>query len=225
MSLEDRFGHKQLSEYESKKVLEENGIAVVEEDLAESAEEARKLVEKFGIPAVMKVESRDIQHKTDAGGVNIVRDPNKAEEKYREIIESVKEYKEGAEIEGVLVEEFLEGNQFIAGINTDPQFGKVLMFGLGGIYVEVFRDLAFRVIPVEEYDVETMIEELESRPLLEGVRGQEKADMEQLKSTLRNVSELAEKHPEIKELDINPLFINGSTIKAADALITLDERK
>lgn len=221
MALEDRFGHKQLTEYESKELLRENGVPVVEEKLATSPEEARKAAKEIGLPVVMKVESREIQHKTEAGGVEKVESLEKVEEAFNSIKNSVKEYNEGADIDGILVEEMLEGDEFIIGLHTDPQFGQTLMFGLGGIYVEVFKDVTFRVVPVEEEDIDSMIDDLAAKPLLEGVRNKEPADMEKLKSTLRKISELGEEHPEIKELDINPLFVNGSTIKAADALIKL----
>lgn len=221
MALEDRFGHKQLTEYESKELLREYGVPVVEEKLAKTAEEAQEAAEEIGLPVVLKVESRDVQHKTDAGGVEMVESLEEVEGAFEKIKERVKDHKEGADIDGILVEEMLEGDQFIVGLNTDPQFGQVLMFGLGGIYVEVFKDVTFRVVPVEDRDIDSMIDDLLSKPLLEGVRNKEAADMEKLKSALKRVSELGEEHPEIKELDINPLFINGSTIKAADALIKL----
>ncbi len=222
MSLKDRFGHRQLTEYESKEVLREKGIPVVKEELATTSEEALEIAENIGVPVVLKVESREVQHKTDAGGVKIVEDLEEVEEAFRDIEESVKGHKPGADIDGILVEEKLEGDEFIVGLNTDPQFGHTLMFGLGGIYVEVFKDVSFRIVPVDEMDIDSMIEDLKSKPLLKGVRGKEPVDMDKLKSVLMKISDLGKEHPEIEELDINPLFVNGSTIKAADALIELE---
>lgn len=223
MSLLAEYGHSQLTEYESKQLLAEQGIPTVEEKLATSPDEAAQYAEEIGFPVMLKVESRQIQHKTEAGGVRTADDQAEVREAYQAIEDAVQEYDPDAEIDGVLVEETLDGNEFIVGVNHDPQFGPVLMFGLGGIYVEVFRDVTFRVIPIEEVDAHEMMDELESEPLLDGVRGQPPADREQIADVLQQVSALVEEHPDIREIDINPLFVDGDEIKAADALITLTE--
>lgn len=222
MSLLAEYGHSQLTEYESKQLMQEYDIPTVEEKLATSADEAAEHGTEIGFPVVLKVESRQVQHKTEAGGVQTADNPEEAREAYQQIVDSVAEYDPDAEIDGVLVEETLDGNEFIVGVNHDPQFGPVLMFGLGGIYVEVFRDVSFRLIPVEEYDTHQMMRELESEPLLDGVRGQPPADRQRIADVLGRVSAMVEDNPEIRELDINPLFVRGDEVIAADALITLE---
>jgi acetyltransferase len=223
MSLRSRFGASQLTEYESKQLLREHDIPTVNEDLANSPDEAEEIAREIGAPVVLKVDSRSIQHKTEAGGVKIVDEIDDVAAAYTTIEDTIRENHLEADINGILVEERLDGNEFIAGINHDPQFGKVLMFGLGGIYVEVFRDVSFRVIPLTEYDLTTMIEELQSRPLLKGARGVPPTDMDRLKDVLRKIAGLVQDEEEIHELDINPLFIKGNTITAADALVRLGD--
>ncbi|MDY6770617.1 MAG: acetate--CoA ligase family protein [Candidatus Nanohaloarchaea archaeon] len=225
MSLRERFGASQLTEHESKQLLREYDIPVLEEELAETAGEAEEIAERIGFPVILKVESRDVQHKTEAGGVQKVESADQVADAFEQIRENIHDYDEDADFGGILVGEVLDGNEFIVGVNQDPQFGSVLMFGLGGIYVEVFRDVAFRVIPVDDYDVKTMFEDLDSEPLLDGVRGQPPADRDKLTDVLQRVSHMVEEEPEIRELDINPLFIDGDEIKAADALITLGDRQ
>ncbi len=223
MSLRQRFSHSVLTEWEAKQLLREHDIPVVEEDLATDADEAVEIAEYIGFPVMLKVVARGVEHKTEAGGVKKASNPKEVRERYREIVKSVSSHKPDAEIDGILVEEQVDGNEFIVGTNTDPQFGKVLMFGLGGIYVEVFQDVSFRLIPVNKADIESMIHDLESKSLLEGVRGQQPVDTDQLADVLLKVSQLVDNHPEIEELDINPLFVKHGTIKAADALIKLEE--
>jgi len=222
MSLLTEYGHSQLTEYESKQLMQEYDIPTVTEKLATGPDEAARYGEEVGFPVVLKVESRQVQHKTEAGGVQTADDPEEARQAYQEIVDSVAEYDPEAEIAGVLVEETLDGTEFIVGVNQDPQFGPVLMFGLGGIYVEVFRDVTFRLIPVDEYDASQMMQELDSEPLLDGVRGQPPADRAEIAELLEKVSRMIQEEPEIRELDINPLFVDGDEVIAADALITLE---
>lgn len=223
MSLHERFGHSQLTEHESKQLLREYDIPVLEEELATTPDEAEDIAEDIGLPVIMKVESRDIQHKTEAGGVIKVEDREDIQQAYEDIEDNITEYDPEASFDGVLVGEVLEGNEFIVGLNDDPQFGTVLMFGLGGIYVEVFEDVRFSVVPADEWDIRTMIDELQARPLLDGVRGQPPADIDRLTEVLGRISDMAQQEPEIEELDINPLFIHGDRITAADALIKLGD--
>lgn len=225
MKLREKVGKSALTEHQAKELLEEEGMDVVENSLAETEEEVEKAAEEIGTPVVLKVDSKDIQHKTDIGGLKIVNRKEKIDKAFREIKENVKKEKEDVDIQGILVEKKVEGQEFIAGINTDPQFGKVLMFGLGGIYVEVFRDVSFRIVPTEREDIESMIDDLDSKPLLEGARGMEKADTEKLISQLEKLSKIAEKYEDLKSLDINPIFIKGNQIKVGDALITLEGEK
>lgn len=220
MSLKEKYGAS-MTEWEAKKEMKEFGIPTVEEKLAKNEEEAVSIAEDIGLPVVLKVESKNVKHKTDAGGVEKAHTEKEVREKFQKILESVKKYREDADIRGVLVEEVLDGEEFIVGVNKDPQFGKVLMFGLGGIYVEVFRDVSFRPLPVSEEDVKDMVEELESKDLLKGVRGRPPADMELLVETVMKIGEFGGKD-EVDELDVNPLFVRGENVKVADALVTLE---
>ena len=218
MKLREKYGES-ITEWEAKQELEEYGIPTVNEKLAGNPEEAESIAEEIGLPVVLKVESGNVKHKTDAGGVRKVHVPENVKKEYENIVRSVKDYREDADIRGVLVEEVLEGDEFIVGISQDPQFGKVLMFGLGGVYTEIFKDVSFRPLPVSKKDALEMIEELKSREILEGARGRPEADREKLAELLVKVSEFAGEKG-VKELDINPLFINGKEMKAADALVT-----
>ena len=218
MSLREKYGES-ITEWEAKQELEEYGIPTVEEELAGNPEEAERIAGRIGLPVVLKVESGNVKHKTDAGGVRKVHVLENVKKEYENIVESVKNYREDADIRGILVEEVLEGDEFIVGISPDPQFEKVLMFGLGGVYTEVFRDVSFRPLPVSKEDALEMVEELRSREILEGARGRPEADKEKLAELLVNISDFAEEKG-VRELDINPLFIKGKEMKAADALVT-----
>ncbi|MDY6766242.1 MAG: acetate--CoA ligase family protein, partial [Candidatus Nanohaloarchaea archaeon] len=125
-----------------------------------------------------------------------------------------------ADIEGVLVEEHLEGHEMIVGVNQDPEFGPVVMFGLGGIFVEILHDVNFRAIPLQERDAHELVDEMQARPLLDGVRGQDAADIDAIVDVLLAVSDLVEDEP-VQELDINPLFVSADGAYAADALVKL----
>lgn len=219
MSVTDQFDHTQLTEAQSKQVLQEYDIPIAHGDTVASVKEAHELAEELSYPLFMKLTSREIQHKTDAGVVKKIETKEDIEPAFTAIKERTEEL--DATFESVLLEESCSGDEFIAGISQDPQFGSVLMFGLGGIYVEVFKDVQFRAVPVQRYDIEQMIDGLMSKPLLEGVRDRPPADMDKLVDTLYRLSELADEEP-IDELDINPLFIDGDEIRAADALITLE---
>lgn len=210
-----------LDEYESKQLLQKYNVPVVENELVNSLEEATQAIEDIGLPVVIKVVSSDLKHKTEAGAIEKVHSWDDIDTKYFDILDSAEEYDPDMEIKGVLVEEAVEGDEFILGVNQDSQFGHVIMFGLGGIYVEVFEDTSFRVLPVDEYDIRTMIKDLKSSELLEGVRDGEKVNFDKLKDTFFNICDLV-REEDVKELDINPLFIKGDMIKAADALITIN---
>ncbi len=220
MNLREKYGGD-LSESQAKKEMKEAGIPVVKTFLAENKIEAEKHAEETGLPAVLKIDSEEIKHKTDIGAIKKAYTMEQVREKYDEILGNVKKNMEDADINGVIVEEEVGGNEFIAGVNQDPQFGKVLMFGLGGVHVEVFEDVVFRPLPVTEQDIRDMIEETESKKLLEGVRGGEKTDKDFLVEVLKKIAEFGEKE-EIRELDVNPLFIEGNDIKVADALVRLE---
>lgn len=212
-----------LSEFESKKLLKEAGIPTVEERLAQSPEEAVEYAKEIGFPVMMKVNSRDVQHKSDIGAVKDANDEEEVRKRYGIIEENVRKHKEDAEIEGILIEEKLEGRETIVGVSRDPVFGPVIMFGMGGIFVEVLRDVNFRVLPIEEMDARDLIEDMKTKEILEGVRGEEAVNKEAIVDVLMKISDLVEEKPNIEELDINPLFVNEGGAVAADALIRVSE--
>lgn len=220
MSVVEQFDTTQLTEAESKQVLRAYDIPVVTGGPVSTLEEAHEQAQDLSFPVYMKLNSRKIQHKTDAGVVKKVETMEDIETAFKEIKQRTDEL--DVPFDSILLEESTDGDEFIAGISHDPQFGPVLMFGLGGIYVEVFKDVQFRAVPVTEYDIEQMLDDLISKPLLDGVRNRPKADQDKLIDILQKISTLAEEEP-IHELDINPLFINGDEIVAADALITKED--
>jgi acyl-CoA synthetase (NDP forming) len=218
-------GRLLLTEIEAKQVIRDAGISIIETRLAKSQKEAVALAGETGYPAVLKIASQDITHKTDAGGVKVgLKNAAEVKKAYAEIIESVKEKFPRAKIEGVSVQAMARpGIEIIVGVSKDAQFGPVIMFGLGGIFVEVLKDVSFRLIPIEKRDAEEMIKEIKGYALLNGYRGQEPANIPSLVDVLLKVSALVEKTPEIKELDLNPVFAYKDTAIAVDARILLEE--
>jgi acetate---CoA ligase (ADP-forming) subunit beta len=218
-------GRTLLSEVEAKDVLREAGVPVAKTTLATSADEAVKQAEAAGYPVVLKVVSPDIAHKSDAGGV--VLNLNSADDvraSYDAIVASCTKHVPGARITGVAVQHMApQGTEVIVGMTTDPQFGPVMMFGLGGIMVEVLKDVSFRLVPLKERDAGQMIDEIKGRPVLAGVRGQPPADIDALKSTILKVSEFVASHPEVQELDLNPVFAYPDRALAVDARIIVSE--
>jgi acyl-CoA synthetase (NDP forming) len=213
-----------LNEYDSKRVLSEYGIRVTREKLTGEVEQAKKAAEEIGYPVVMKVMSADIPHKTEAGVIKLgVRSETELEASFGEIIEKAKKFKADVKIDGVLVQEMAEkGVELIIGMKRDAGFGPVIMFGLGGILVEVFKDVSFRIPPLSLQDAREMIEEIKGSKLLMGYRGMEEMDCEAIASTLMSMAGLSlDLGEEIRELDINPVIVypKGRGIKVVDALI------
>ena len=214
-----------LTEIESKEFLKGAGINVVEAKLAASMKEAIILSKEMGFPVALKIASPDIVHKSDAGGVKVgLKNASQVEKAYREIMTAVKAKFPQALIDGVSVQKMARpGIEVIIGMSKDAQFGPVLMFGLGGILVEVLKDVSFRIVPLEKRDAKEMIREIKGYPLLEGYRGQEPANIPSLEDMLLKVSQFVEENPEIKELDINPIFAYKDGAVAIDARIVLEE--
>jgi acetyltransferase len=210
-----------IIEHEAKKILAKHGIPVTKEFLANTAEEAVKYAEKIGYPVVLKIQSPDIVHKTDAGGVLLnIRNEKEVKEGFENIIKNAKNYKKDVKIAGVLVQEMVnEGHQCIIGSHKDPQFGPVIMFGFGGIFVEIFKDVSFRIIPIERKDAQEMISEIKAYAILKGARGYKPVNFKALEDVLLKVSNMIWKNQKIEELDINPLFVGPKGVKAADARI------
>jgi acetate---CoA ligase (ADP-forming) subunit beta len=213
-----------LTEIEAKQVIREAGIAVTETRLAGSQKEAAAISKELGYPVVLKIASPDITHKSDAGGVKTgLKDAGEVKKAYEDIMSSVTKNVPKARIQGVTVQPMARaGVEVIIGTFKDPQFGPVIMFGLGGIFVEVLKDVAFRLIPIEKRDAAEMIEEIKGKALLNGYRGQEPADKDTLAGMLLKISALVEKTPEIQELDLNPVFAYKDSAIAADARIVLE---
>ncbi len=218
-------GRKALTEIEAKELLRQAGIDVTDTRLAVSKEEAVSLSEQFGYPVVLKVVSPDVIHKSDAGGVKLGLDTAaRVGGAYDEIMKSVgKQYPE-ADILGISVQKMARsGVEVIIGMSTDPQFGPVIMFGLGGILVEILKDVSFRIVPLAARDAREMIREIKGYPVLEGYRGQEAVDVANLEALILKVSSFIEQHPEVQELDLNPVFAYADGAVAVDARVMLGE--
>jgi acetyl-CoA synthetase (ADP-forming) len=213
-----------LTEFESKKILKQIGIPVVETKLAKTQKEAVSFSQKIGFPVVLKIISPDVIHKTDSGGVKLgLKNVSEVREAYHEILEAVRKQYPDAIIHGVSVQKMVRpGTEVIVGTSKDPQFGPVIMFGLGGIFVEVLKDVAFRVIPIDRRDAQEMVKEIKGYPLLQGYRGKEPANITVLVEMILKISNLIHKNPQIKELELNPIFAYKDSAVAVDARIILE---
>lgn len=215
-------GQKVFDLEESREIMELAGIPFNKCGLAKSAAEAVDIADSMGYPVVMKIVSPQVIHKTEVGGVRVnVASGAEVKSTYEDIVKGVREKVPHAEINGILIEEMVSGTELIVGTTTDPQFGPMIMFGIGGIFVEVYKDVSFRLIPISRNDAREMAGEIRGKALLEGIRGLPRADPEQVVDILENVSELVRSHPEIGEMDINPLLITRRGIIAVDARILL----
>jgi len=217
-------GRKFLLETEAKTVCMEYGIPVTKFQLAKNEVEAVKFAEEIGYPIVLKIVSPDIIHKSDVGGVVVgLKTAKDVRNAYKQILESIKKHKADAKIVGVLVQEMAPSStEVIVGAIKDPQFGPALMFGLGGIFVEVLKDVTFRVAPITVDEAREMITEVKAYPLLKGYRNQPPADIEAIVQILLNTSRLVMEHQEIKELDLNPIMVYEKGAKTVDARIILE---
>lgn len=213
-----------LTEIESKELLKAAKIPVVETKLATSKTEAVELARKMGFPVVMKIVSPDVVHKSDAGGVKLnIQNATQVGRAYSEILAGVKKHYPKAKIVGITVQKMAkQGIEVIIGMTKDAQFGPVIMFGLGGILVEVLKDVSFRIVPMTRRDAAEMITEIKGFPILKGYRGQDPADVPFLEELIVKVSDFVDKNPEIKELDLNPVFAYKSGALAVDARIILE---
>ena len=213
-----------LTEFESKKLLERAGIPVVETRLVKTKQETISVSKGLGFPVVLKIASPDIVHKSDSGGVKLgIANASQASRAYSEIMSSIKQRYPSAIIHGLTVQKMARpGIEVIVGMSKDPQFGPVLMFGLGGILVELLKDVSFRIVPISKRDAAEMIREIKGYPLLKGYRGQEPANIDMLEDLIVRVSRFVEQTPEIKELDLNPIFAYKDRVVAVDARIILE---
>jgi acetyl coenzyme A synthetase (ADP forming)-like protein len=213
-----------LTAPEGKLVCDAYGIPVPKEGVAKSAAEAVKLATGMGFPVVMKIVSPDILHKTEAGGVMVgVKTAEDVEKNYATILANAKKYKADAKIEGIQVQQMLLGGQeVIIGAVTDGSFGKLVAFGLGGVLVEVLKDITFRLAPATKQDALSMLDGIQAHEMLKGVRGSDPANRDAIADIIVNVSQLITDFPEISEMDLNPVFATKADAIAADVRIVVD---
>jgi acetyltransferase len=221
-------GRSKLIEVKALQALEAYGFPTVPFKLAPTADDAVAAAAEMGFPVVMKIAGPKILHKTDVGGVKLdLRDEAAVRSAYEVMIETVRSRMgDDIEIWGVLIQKMLDrGKEVILGVTRDERFGPVLMFGLGGIYTETFRDVAFRLAPIRENEADEMIHDIRSIKLLEGVRGEPASDLNAVADCLMRLSQFVTDHPRVQELDINPLLVypQGKGAMAADARIILSD--
>jgi len=207
-----------LSEHESKELLQTYGIPVTREKVASNQQEFIKAIEEIGFPLVIKACAPNLSHKTEHGLVHIdIRNEEEAVVTFKEIINKVKDH--GG---NVLVQEMIKGRRELAiGLIRDDQFGPCVMFGLGGIFTEVLKDISFRVAPIEKYDALDMMYEIKARRILGTMRGMPAADLDQIADILIKVGTIGLEQEKVKEIDINPIILTGSRPIAVDALVVL----
>lgn len=217
-------GRKLLTELESKDILREAGIPVVDSYSARSKTEAIRVARDIGFPVVLKILSKNVVHKSDVGGVAVgIRNPRQVGESYEAIMSSVIKNDPGADIQGVSVQRMADpGVEVIIGASTDPQFGHVIMFGIGGTLVEILQDVSLRLVPLTPRDAKEMVREIKSIRLLQGYRGAEPSDLVKLEEAILSLSEFLESHPEVREVDMNPVFCYPKGILAVDARIIVN---
>jgi len=220
-------GRDELGELEAREIIEAYGMALPKSVLAASADEAVDAAEKTGYPVVMKISSPDILHKSDVGGVAVgLESAEEVAAAFDRIIKNSGSKVPGADIKGVLVQEMVKGGkEVILGVNRDAQFGPMIMFGLGGIYVEVLKDVAFAVAPVTESEARAMVENIKTSDLLKGVRGEAASDIDSIVDSIQRLSQLVCDFPSIAEADINPLkvFERGTGVVAVDARFRIEK--
>ncbi|MGJ0845653.1 acetate--CoA ligase family protein [Tissierella praeacuta] len=217
---------RNLNELEANQLLSSIGISMAKTVLCTSSDETLKVAEEIGFPVVLKILSPDILHKTEAGCVKVgIGNNDDLVKGYEEIINNAKNYNPHANIKGVILQKMLpKGLELIFGISKDPQFGYTIMFGMGGIYVEVYQDIALRLVPINKEEALKMIDETKISKILKGARGKQ-YDINEVVDILLKLSDLVVNRPEIEEVDINPfiLYEKGVAGSGADALITLEQ--
>jgi len=218
-------GRTLLTEIESKELLKQVGIGVVETRLAISRDEAVKIAQELGFPVGLKIASVDVVHKSDAGGVKLgLKTTEEVGRAYDDIMTSVRQKVPGARIQGVSVQQMAKpGIEVIIGMSKDPQFGPVIMFGLGGVMVEIIKDVSLRIAPLSPRDAREMIREIKGYRMLTGFRGQPPVDTATLEKWLVSISCFVMEHPEIKEIDLNPIFAYSDGALAVDARVILEK--
>lgn len=219
-------GKTVLGELDGNELLKCYGFKTLQMELARNKTEAGKIADQIGYPVVMKIVSEDILHKTDAGGVVVgVEDKKGVQETFATIMDNAESYKADAKIEGVLVQEMAKkGKEIILGLSKDPVFGHAVMFGMGGVFVEVYKDVVFRLAPLGRNVARRMVKSIKGYKILKGVRGEGPSDIESIEKHIVALKKMSENHPEIAELDINPMFVHpeGEGATVADIIIRLE---
>jgi len=211
-----------LTEFESKELIQEIGISVPSQRLITSIDETISAAEEIGFPVVLKLIAEDIVHKSDTGAVKLnIKDKDELEAAYKDLMNIPSQKEKKISVQKMADEPITE---LIIGMTTDAQFGPALMFGIGGILVELLEDVSFRIAPVTEYDCREMIREIKGFPILDGYRGKPKADINAIVDTLMKISDLVIKYEEINELDLNPVFIYEKGLICVDARIILKNK-
>lgn len=212
-----------LTESESQKFLKRYGISIPKAILARNKKEALLAAEKIKYPVVLKVMSREIIHKSDAGCVMAnIKNPAELSGAFLKILRNAKSFNPKAKISGVLVEELLGGAEVMIGAKKDPQFGHILVFALGGKFVEILKDSSIRLAPIEKKEARAMIKELKGYKILRGCRGEAPANLEKIEDALLKVSKMVSENPQISEMDINPLFAGEKNAVVGDARIIFE---
>jgi len=213
-----------LLESESKQLMKEIGITTTDFKIARDGKEAVKAAKEIGFPVVMKILSPQIIHKTDAGGVKLnINTEKEIEIAFKEIVNNAKKYDAKAEVRGVLIEKMVKpSTEIIIGVTRDPTFGPAIMFGLGGIFVELLKDVAFRIAPIKKEDAQEMIQEIKALPMLQGFRGGPNVKLDLIVDILMKISKLTIDYiDDILEIDLNPIFAYEDKILTIDARIIL----
>ncbi|TFF88822.1 MAG: acetyl-CoA synthetase [Promethearchaeota archaeon] len=216
-------GDNVLTEFESKELLKEIGIPIPEQKLTTSKEETISAAQEIGFPVVMKLMAEDIVHKSDTGAVKLnLKNKEDVEKAFNELMAIESQSEKKISVQQMADEPITE---LIIGMTTDAQFGPALMFGIGGILVELLEDVSFRIAPITEYDAKEMIHEIKGFPILDGYRGKPKADLDAIVDVLLKISDLVVKNEEIYEMDLNPVFIYDKGLICVDARIILKNKE
>ena len=216
-------GRRALLEHEAKQLLAAHGASVTDDRLVQSADEAVEFARSLDKDVVLKIVSPDILHKSDAGGVRIkLKTDKEIRSAFKEISKNARQYNQKADIRGMLVSPMADGNvEVIIGTKYDDQFGPIIMYGLGGIMVEILKDVSFRVLPITRSAAQKMIEQTKSFPILNGARGNPKLDQKAIRRLLMLCSEIVEAYPEIEEMDLNPVIVHEKGLSIVDARVIL----
>ena len=216
-------GQNVLTEFESKELLEEIGIKIPAQNLTKTKDETIAAAEKIGFPVVLKLMAEDVVHKSDTGAVKLnIRNKEEAGNAFDDLMKIESQSEKQISVQKMADEPITE---LIIGMTTDAQFGPALMFGIGGILVELLEDVSFRIAPITDYDAKEMIHEIKGFPILDGYRGKPKADIGAIVDTLLKISDLVVKNEEIYEMDLNPVFIYEKGLICVDARIILKKKE